>query len=435
MPIPSQRLFVVLFAIAFIGLLASLWPVFSDLWVLSILGLLLLSLVDMVVVYIRQPIAATREVPGSLPLGVSRYITLRLHNQDKGVQQLAVYDHYPEQMAVEGLPISLSIEGGKYAEVQYKLVATERGKFLFPLVQIHLMSWLGLWKRNIKLEVESETRVYPNFAAISQFALLATDNHLSLMGIIKKRRRGEGQDFHQLREYREGDALRQINWKATARSLKLISREYQDERDQDIIFMLDCGHRLLAKDDELSHFDHVLNAILLLSYVALRQGDAVGLGTFSGASRWLPPRKGYHTVQNILNTVYDLQPSSESPDFSKAVTDLMVKHKKRALIIVLTNIRDEDSDDLLPAIHLMRKRHLVLVASIREKALDDVLEKPIKTLPDAILNAATHQYLGCRQQAFEKLRNNGVNAVETNPKHLSVELINAYLNIKRRGDL
>ncbi|MCK5813231.1 MAG: DUF58 domain-containing protein, partial [Cocleimonas sp.] len=248
-------------------------------------------------------------------------------------------------------------------------------------------------------------------------------------------RRGEGQDFHQLREYRQGDALRQIDWKATARSLKLISREYQDERDQEIIFMLDCGHRMLAKDDELSHFDHTLNAILLLSYVALRQGDAVGLGTFSGESRWIPPRKGYHTIQQILNTVYDLQPSSESPDFSKAATDLMIRHKKRALIVVLTNIRDEDSDDLLPAINLLRKRHLVLVSSLREKAIDNVLQQPIKKLPDAILNAATHQYLQHRKKAFEKLLHNGTSALETTPDHLSVELINAYLNIKSSGVL
>jgi uncharacterized protein (DUF58 family) len=336
---------------------------------------------------------------------------------------------------VEGLPLRLSIGAGQYADIEYKLTAIERGKYTFPFVQVHLDSLLGLWQRNIVLEVVSETHVYPNFAAISQYALLATDNNLSQMGIIKKRRRGEGQDFHQLREYRQGDALRQIDWKATARSLKLISREYQDERDQEIIFLLDCGHRMLAKEDELSHFDHTLNAILLLSYVALRQGDAVGLGTFSGEPRWIPPRKGYHTIQQILNTIYDLQPSSESPDFGKAATDLMMRHKKRALIIILTNIRDEDSDDLLPAINLLRKRHLVLVNSLREKAIDEVLEQPIETLPDAILTAATHEYLRHRKIAFEKLLHQGTNALETTPDQLSVELINAYLNIKRSGAL
>jgi uncharacterized protein (DUF58 family) len=435
MPIPSKRLFYILSIIAFIGLLATVWTDLIEVWKFALYIALISAVVDLLLVYLKQPIEALRDAPSSLPLGVNRQIKLRLHNHSKRSQSLQVYDHYPESMEVEGLPVSLSIGAQQYADIEYKLTAVERGKFLFPLVQIHLDSLLGLWQRNIKLDEASETRVYPNFAAISQYALLATDNNLSQMGIIKKRRRGEGQDFHQLREYREGDALRQIDWKATARSLKLISREYQDERDQEIIFMLDCGHRMLAKDDELSHFDHTLNSILLLSYVALRQGDAVGLGTFSGESRWLPPRKGYHTIQQILNTIYDLQPSSESPDFSKAATDLMIRHKKRALIIVLTNIRDEDSDDLLPAINLLRKRHLVLISSLREKAIDDVLHKPVVKLPDAILNAATHQYLQHRKKAFEKLLHNGTSALETTPDHLSVELINAYLNIKSSGVL
>ncbi|MCK5895486.1 MAG: DUF58 domain-containing protein [Cocleimonas sp.] len=435
MPLPSKRLFYSLLFIAFIGLLATLWTELITLWVTAFYTVLMIAIIDVILVYIRQPIEVSRKAPSSLPLGVSRHVTLRLHNQSKRSQRLQVYDHYPDAMEGEGLPVHLHIAAKQYADIEYKLTAIERGKFFFPLVQLHLYSLLGLWQRNIMLDVISETHVYPNFAAISHYALLATDNNLSKMGVIKKRRRGEGQDFHQLREYRQGDALRQIDWKATARSVKLISREYQDERDQEIIFMLDCGHRMLAKEDELSHFDHTLNAILLLSYIALRQGDAVGLGTFSGESRWIPPRKGYHTIQQILNTIYDLQPSSESPDFSKAAMDLMVRHKKRALIIVLTNIRDEDGDDLLPAINLLRKRHLVLVSSLREKAMDDVLHKPIETLPDAILNAATHHYLQHRKKAFEKLLRNGTKAVETTPEQLSVELINAYLNIKSSGVL
>ena len=435
MPLPSKRLFYSLLIVVLISSLAMVWSDLIELWRLSLYALLIISAIDLLLAYFKQPIEVLRDVPSSLPLSVSRNIRLRLYNHSNRSQTLQVYDHYPQQMEVEGLPVHLSISAGQYANIEYKITATERGKFIFPLVQIHLNSLLGLWQRNIKLNVVNKTHVYPNFAALSQYALLATENNLSQMGIIKKRRRGEGQDFHQLREYRQGDALRQIDWKATARSLKLISREYQDERDQEIIFMLDCGHRMLAKDDELSHFDHTLNAILLLSYVALRQGDAVGLGTFSGQSRWIPPRKGYHTIQQILNTVYDLQPSSESPDFSKAATDLMMRNKKRALVIVLTNIRDEDSDDLLPAINLLRKRNLVLVASLREKAIDNVLHQPIKKLPDAILNAATHQYLQHRKKAFEKLLYNGTSALETTPDHLSVELINAYLNIKSSGVL
>jgi len=438
-PIPDKNTFYLLSGLAFIGLLASFLPALIPLWKIMLGLILVILLIDLLISTFlnsrNQPIEIKRDLPGSLPLGVSRHIGLRISNKSNKTQRLDVFDHFPEQIQSEGLPVKLSIPAEQHADIQYKIIAQQRGKLIFPKVQIKLQSLLKLWKLNIFLAVKDKTNVYPNFAAISHYALLATDNNLSQLGIIKKRRRGEGQDFHQLREYREGDALRQIDWKATSRIQKLISREYQDERDQEIIFMLDCGHRMLAKDDELSHFDHTLNALLLLSYVALRQGDAVGLGTFAGDQRWIAPRKGYHTVQNILNTVYDLQPSSESPDYSKAATDLLIRHKKRSLVIILTNLRDEDSDDLLPAIQLLRKRHLVLLANLQEASIDKTLEQAIDDLPSALKNAATQKFLQHRQTTFEKLISSGINTLDVSPNKLTVELINAYLGIKRSGIL
>ena len=437
LPLPDKNTFYLFGGLAFVGMLASFWPALTPLWQYLLIIIAVLVLVDLILSIIsyktKQAIDVTRNLAGSLPLGVSRHVGLRINNNSKRSQTLEVYDHFPTQVQTEGLPVLISIPAEQHADLQYKIIAHQRGKLIFPLVQIKLQSIFKFWKLNIKLAIESTTNVYPNFAAISHYALLATDNNLSQMGIIKKRRRGEGQDFHQLREYREGDALRQIDWKATSRLNKLISREYQDERDQEIIFMLDCGHRMLAKDDDLSHFDHTLNALLLLSYVALRQGDAVGLGTFAGDERWIAPRKGHHTIQSILNTVYDLQPSSESPDYSKAATDLLIRHKKRALVIILTNMRDEDTDDLLPAIQLLRKRHLVLLTSLQEASINQTLEQPIDRLQSALKNSATQQYLQHRQATFDKLITSGINTLDVSPDKLTVELINAYLGIKRSG--
>ena len=439
LPIPDKNTFYALALLAAVALLASFSPSLIPLWktLLSILAFILFFdfILSKILYKGERTIEIKRDLPGSLPLGVARHIGLRITNHSKRTQVLDLFDHYPTQVQSEGLPVSLSIPPLQHADIEYKIIAHERGKLIFPHVQIKLQSPLKFWRSNIFIPVEDQTNVYPNFAAISKYALMATDNNLSQMGIIKKRRRGEGQDFHQLREYREGDALRQIDWKATSRVQKLISREYQDERDQEVIFMLDCGHRMLAKDDDLSHFDHTLNALLLLSYVALRQGDAVGLATFAGEPRWIAPRKGQHTVQDILNSVYDLQASTESPDYSKAATDLLIRHKKRALVIILTNLRDEDSDDLLPAIKLLKKRHLVLVANLREKNIDEALDNDIQNLEDAIENAATHHYLQQRQKTFDQLIANGVNSLDVSPNKLTVELINSYLGIKASGAL
>lgn len=435
MILPARRSFYVIAANLALAVFVSFVPSGLVLWYLC-LGLSVAAwLIDGILALAKHGLDIERLLPETLPVGIKRTIQLRLRHTSKHPLNLVVYDHYPQQMQVQGLPLTLSLPVGQYAEPVYSIQPLERGKYLFPKVQVRVLSPWQLWWHDYSLKLESEVRIYPNFAAIAQYALLATDNQLSHLGIMKRRRRGEGQDFHQLREYRAGDSLRQIDWKASARMHKAISREYQDERDQDIIFLIDCGHRMQAKDGELSHFDHTLNAVLLMAYVALKQGDAVGLATFGGAERWLPAKKGQLSLNQILNTLYDLQPTLQAPDYSQAASELLIRHKKRALVILISNLRDEDTDDLLPALGLLRKRHLLLLASMREQALDFELDQPADNLEEAIEHSATNHYLHLRQQTLERVRASGALCMDVAPTELSTQLINRYLEIKRSGAL
>ncbi len=431
MMIPARHAFYLVALNVAVAILVSFKPELLYWWYSSVGLSLLLGLIDLIWAWTEAIPRVQRFVPPTVPLGVKRLISLQLHNSSSRILRLWVFDHYPLGTQVQGFPLALSLKQGESAQVQYELTAIERGKLIFPCVQVRSLSPLTLWWHDDKLTFHSEIKVYPNFAAVAQYALMATDNHLSHLGIMKKRRRGEGQDFHQLREYRQGDSLRQIDWKASARLSKPISREYQDERDQEVIFLLDCGHRMLAKDDTLSHFDHTLNAMLLLTYVALKQGDAVGLGSFAGVNRWLPAHKGQHNVQHMLNALYDLQPTTLAPDYSQAATELLVRQKKRALVILLTNLRDEDIEDLLPALHLLRKRHLVLLASMREQAIDQALQAPVDNIEDAIQHAAIEHYLASREHTLQRIRAAGIRCLDVPPAELSVSLINHYLDIKR----
>ena len=175
----------------------------------------------------------------------------------------------------------------------------------------------------------------PGLRSNCAYTWLATDNRLSQIGVLQRRRRGQGLEFHQLRDYRQDDSPRQIDWSATARARRLIAREYQDKRDQQIVLVLDCGQRMRARDGAMSHFDHALNALLLLAYVALRQGDAVGVGTFAhDRPRFLPPRKSIATVSALMHGLFDLQPSLQTPDYLGAATALGRRLTKRALIVI-----------------------------------------------------------------------------------------------------
>jgi len=382
--IPTRRLIWLLLGLFCLTILLAVYPVFQPNWLLFSGIVAGIVMFDALTVSSKRPLQVERKLMHALSLGTWSKVELILHNHYRYPISLQVFDHHSEGLQQQGLPLKVAIPAHSWARLQYNVKPLERGPADFRKVQLRMDSAFGFWQKNIFQPLHSEVRVYPNFSSVMKYTLLATDQRLNQMGILRKRRRGEGLDFHQLREYRDGDSLRQIDWNATARIRKLISRDYQEERDQQVVFLLDCGRRMLAQDDELSHFDHTLNAILLLSHVALRQGDAVGLMTFSGHERWLPPKKSIANVNAILNVIYDLQPSLNSPDYTQAAMRLMSKQKRRALVVLLTNLRDEDESELLPALHLMRKRHLVLVASLQETSINAMLKEEVRGFPRAL---------------------------------------------------
>lgn len=435
MLIPAPRLLLASALLVLLGVLASVLPQLALLWWSALGALALLALVDGLRLLGMSMPQLQRGLPHALALGVERAVELEIANEGQRELRLAVYDHVPPSMAVHGLPQRLRIPAGEGARLSYRVRPLVRGNLDFGRAELRLRSPWGLWDRRGWAAEAASVRVYPNFAALSRFALLAVDHRLSQVGVLKRRRRGEGLDFHQLREYREGDAQRQVDWKATARMGRLISREYQDERDQQIILLLDCGRRMQARDDALSHMDHVLNAALLLSFVALRQGDAVGMASFGGIERHRPPRKSMATLQSLLALTYDLQPTLQSSDFLAAAQALAGRQRRRALVVILSNLRDEDDDSLLPAIELLQRRHLVMLASLREGVLRQSLVNPIRALDDALAHAATAEYLERRREAFARLRGHGIHCVDVEPAELPMALVNQYTELKRAGVL
>jgi uncharacterized protein (DUF58 family) len=432
---PTPRL-VSLFAVLLgLAVVTAVGRLPADLWQVLLAASLSIAAADFALALREPALTSRRDLPQSLPLGVYTRASFRVSNAGRRRLAVEACDHFPPAFEATGLPQSFTVQPGGWTEVRYRLRPEERGEHRFGRIQLQVRSPMGLWRRNQFADEPATVRVYPNFAAVSKYALLATEERLSQIGVLKQRRRGQGSEFHQLREYRQGDALRQVDWRASARVHKLISREYQDERDQRVVFLLDCGRRMRARDAELSHFDQALNAVLLLAYVALRKGDSVGVATFGGEDRWQAPAKGQITLNRILNLLYDLQPQTVVPDYRRAAVELVARQRKRALVIVVTNLRDEDSEDLQAATNLLKRRHLVLVASLREAAVDEAIEGDVADFGDALRVAAAHDYLRHREKSLELLRAMGIASVDVQPKALSLELVNTYLAIKARGAL
>ena len=436
MKLHPTRLQIYLFAaLAALGLAAAFVPELDLIWKIGIAAIGGLSVVDCLLT--RQPptIRIERKLAHNMPVGVWSKIGLEISNLGSQSVQLLIHDHHPINFDAESIPQSTAVPKQAIARLSYRVRPRVRGDGVFPGLDVVASSPFNLWQRKRFYNLEDKVMVFPNFREISHYALLATDNRLSQIGVKRKQKRGEGNDFHQLREYRAGDAMRQIDWKATSRYRKLISKEYQDERDQQIVFMLDCGRRMRHAEEGRVHLDQALNAMLLLSYVAARQGDAVGFMAFAGERRWFPPRKSADVVQHLLKQTYDIQSSTEAADYLGAASQLMQLQGRRALVVMMTNTRDEDHDTLVPAIQLLRSRHLVVLADLREEILDEVLRKKVQDFDSALSFNSVNMYMDSRRRNHEALHHQGALTLDLLAPQLPVALVNEYLMIKASGAL
>ncbi len=403
---------------------------FDGLWKISAIFLAGLGLYDLWQTHRLPTPLVKRIMPHNLPMSASSAIRLQIQHVGELPLKLIIHDHYPQHFEVNKLPQRQRIEPHKTIEIQYRVKPPRRGDAKFTGTELQLRSPFGLWLNSRIINNAQSVRVYPNFAEMTRYALLATDNRLSRIGIKQRQRRGQGNEFLQLREYRAGDSQRQIHWQASAKYRKLIAKEYQDEKDQQVIFLLDCGRRMRHQDQQRAHLDQALNAVLLLAYVAVRQGDAVGIMTLGGDNRWLAPRKGQKRVNHLLTTLYDLEPTSLPADYLAAAIQLDKVQQRRALVVLITNTRSEDHQQLTRAAKQLQRRHLVILADLKEEILDETLHQSIENIDEALQYSAVQQYLAVREQYHKRLQHQNIATLNTTAKQLPSALVNQYLQIK-----
>ncbi|OYT86362.1 MAG: DUF58 domain-containing protein [Burkholderiales bacterium PBB6] len=389
----------------------------------------------------QRPLQVHRPMPRVLALGVAHTVSIRLSLPASAPQPWhgELFDGVDATCDSSGLPASFQLAPGESVTLSYTLWPRHRGAGRLTPPQLRLRSPAGGWQLQVQAGEGVAFKVYPNFSELARFAWLASDQRLAEMGIRQAAQRGGGTDFRQLADYQAGDPVRHIDWRATQRRGKPVVRQYQDERDQRVIFLLDCGRRMRADDRtgprQAEHFDQVLNALALTAHVALKAGDEVGLMTFghaTGEGRQLAPRKGTAALDQLLESVHDLQPGTQHPDYVDAARNLMRQSPRRALVIWLTNFRDDDVSELAPALRLLRQRHVTMVASLREPVLADLAAQPLQDGPAAAEVATAHWLAQARADAFARLQDRHGLIVDVPPNELAAALVTRYLAVKRQ---
>jgi uncharacterized protein (DUF58 family) len=432
-------LFITALLFFFAGLGAFFLPALSLIWFFSGLMLLALVILDaMMLIFFADRLSSSREVPGILALGESARVRIVIKARGRGFIPFGIklFDIYPQSMTCSCFPAKLDagcLKKGDALGFEYTLMPVRRGSWEFPALHLLLGSPLRFWQFKAIHKTTSRGRTYPDFKKILGGQDLR--GLLEASGLKNIRMRGQGLEFQNLREYQLGDPVKAIDWRATSRRGKPIIREYQEEQDQQILILLDSGYRLHRQEGEYMQFDSAVNAVLLLSYVALKHEDSVALGIFGSGNHWLPPHKGMKALTLLMNELYDLHsgPFPSSP-FS-ALEEALTRLNRRTFIILISNFREEDGESLSWILPAVRRRHLLLTVSLREKDAEDLArQKPAKA-EDAYIKAAAFSYLYTRRQLYKTWEHLGIHTLETPASGLSSALINRYLRIKRSGEL
>ena len=352
--------------------------------------------------------------------------------------RLELFDHVPATMTQRLLPAAVVLPAASKLDVRYEVTPTaaRQGRLRAGRRSACARAWA--WPTcSCASARRSRCRSIPNFAALSRYAWLAGDRRLAEIGIKTYAARGAGTDFKQLGEYVPGMPTRHIDWNASLRHRRAVVREFQDDRDQAVMFLLDCGRRMRADEragTDGSHFDQALNAAMLLAYVALKDGDAVGAMTFGhdpSQQRHFAPAKGMAALNSLVARLHDIEPSPTHSDYLAAARDLMLRVPRRSLVVVLTNFRDEDCEELEDALKLMRTRHLVLLASLKEGVVAEIAAQPLD-------DTQRRRRRGLRALVPERARRGVPPAVGQEPaagrrgaRDLAATLVNRYHAVKR----
>ena len=378
-----------------------------------------------------------REHDNKLSLGAENPVRVSLRNRSWRRVSFTVRDEAPEQFKIETRTMDGQVALRGTWEHLYHVRPLRRGDYQFGDLTLRWLGPLGLILRQAKVDAKEPVKVYPNLLDVRRYDLLLRRNRLQEMGLRTTRQFGEGTEFERLREYLPDDEYRRINWKATARKNFPVTTEYQTERSQQVIAVLDVGRMMQSPVADIAKLDYVVNAVLLLTYVATGKGDRVGLMSFADdVQHYLSPRQGRGQFYRALELLYAVEPQPVEPDYRKALAYLAVKQRRRALVVVFTDLTGGVSLNALVAqMSMLARSSLPLLVTISDPDVVHASQmKPNDSL-GVYQRAAANQLLDERRVVLDSLRQRGVLTLDVPANQLSMSVINRYLELKGRMQL
>ncbi|MEP1305376.1 MAG: DUF58 domain-containing protein [Balneola sp.] len=399
-------------------------------------AIVVLVVLDLVLLFgSNNPIQIERIVPKRLSNGDDNKIWIKIRNEFRFTAHLRIIDEIPHQFQIRDFQISFQLPSSESKSISYDLRPTERGEFDFGSINVFAKTRIGLIERKLSFIEHVSVPVYPSFVQMKKFEMYAISNRLTDIGIKKIRRIGHTMEFDRIKEYVRGDDVRSINWKATARSGDLMVNQYQDERSQQVVNVIDMGRVMKMPFDGLHLLDYAINTSLVISNIALLKEDKAGLLTFTNKETTVvkPEKRRVH-IQRIQEALYNLDTNFMESNFQRMLVGLKTHLNQRSLILLYTNFETYSAmERQLPYLQRLAKDHLLVTIFFENTEMTSLLEKESGSVSDIYTKTIAEKFSYEKRQIVKALNQRGIHTILTPPKELSVNAINKYLELKARG--
>lgn len=410
------------------------FPLLFDVGRWMFLALVILVFVELFLLYHERGMMASRTLSERFSNGDDNEVNIRVESIYSFPVRLEIIDEIPPVFQRRDVLFRLKLAMGEGKNIRYNLRPTERGVYSFGHVRVFASTPIGLVQRRFTLCQPCDVKVYPSYLMLTRYELLAMSNNLAEMGIKKIRKVGNHTEFEQIKDYVSGDDFRLINWRATARTSRLMVNVYQDERSQQVFNIIDKGRVMQQAFRGMTYLDYAINASLVLSYIAMRKEDKAGVVTFSDHFEdFVPASRRTGHMQNILEMLYRQQTRFAESDYSALVAEVNQHITKRSLLILYTNFANRISmERQLPYLLQLNRRHRLLVVFFEDHEVKDYLATRSESDEEYYRHVVAEQFAYEQRLIVSSLKQRGILALLTTPEALSVDVLNKYLEIKTR---
>ena len=395
----------------------------------------LLVIVDYLVLFTRNGISANRMMSERLSNGDENRIEIAVKNDYSFRARVKIIDELPVQFQLRDFILRHELAAGERHVLHYNLRPVERGEYSFNDINIFVTTPLHLVVRRYKIEAARKIKVYPSFLSLRKFDLIAYSNNFSEVGSRRIRKLGQSVEYEQIREYVNGDDIRTLNWKATARKGgQLMVNNYTDERSQPVYCIIDKGRVMKMPFNGMTLLDYSINSSLMLSRVALIKQDRVGIITFSETvGQVLAADRRAGQMNNILETLYDQGTKFGESDYEKLYALVRTRITQRSLLVLFTNFESMSGlERQLPYIRGLAKNHLVLVVFFENTELRQLTRSPVDDIETLYIRTIAEKFSHEKHLMVRELQQHGIFCILTAPENLTINTVNKYLELKAR---